>query len=874
MEKSLFKYIWKYSVPQQILILIVTFTSFPVLYYSLELPKQIVDDAIQGKGFPRVIFDYEFSQIEYLVLLCFSFLGLVFISNGLKFFLNVYRGLLGERMLRRLRYDIYFRILRFRSPQFRKMSPSEMIPMITAEVEALGGFIGDAFATPAYQGGMLVVYLYFIALQSPVLGAAAIAFYPLQMWLIPKLQARVIRMTRLRVKNIRRLSDRVGESIAGVTEIHANDTSRWHMSEISARLYENFKIRFEIFVWKFLIKFTNNIINQLTPFFFYLFGGYLVINGDMKLGSLVAVIAAYKDLAGPWKELLAYYQEAVDVQVKYQVVVENFDLPDLYDEERFTAEPPEGLVVDGSLKLNAISLGEVGSGQALQGVSFDVESGTHAAIIGDDSSGRSELMEIVSGLLKPDSGRTLLGSSNIDELPESVLGRNVAYVSAKQHIFTGTIRTNIYYGLRHKPRSDQTLDDEAKAEWEKALKEAQLTENSLYDFEANWDDFTEAGVGSDEELDVKAVLFLYKIGFGSDLYRMGMQANLDPVMQPDLVAQILQARWTVAERVASDPKLQNAIVLWDPDALNHSATLAENILFALPADGTLDVEKLAVDPLVQSFLETAKLKTDLVEIGLAIAATMVDLFANVSADNALLSEFSFIRTDDLPIYEERIGQVKASGVGSLSAEAVSDLIGVAFKLIPARHRLGVVTDKHIEKIVGARAIFKDMLERNGDNNFVPFERDTYIGAQSIGDNLIFGKVRLDRRDARAKIDQLVGDIVSEQNLRAPISLAGLDYDVGISGSRLSSAQRQKIGLVRALMKQPSILVLDDIATSGGDGDQVILDFLSKEFENTTILYGAPRLDLASGFDHIIYIKEGRVLASGPYETVAATSGVE
>ena len=60
------------------------------------------------------------------------------------------------RMLRRLRYMLYARILRFPLPQFRKVSQGELIPMITAEVEPLGGFIGDAFALPALQGGLLL----------------------------------------------------------------------------------------------------------------------------------------------------------------------------------------------------------------------------------------------------------------------------------------------------------------------------------------------------------------------------------------------------------------------------------------------------------------------------------------------------------------------------------------------------------------------------------------------------------------------------------------------------------------------------------------------------------------------------------------------
>src|SRR4029078_4173908 len=55
-------------------------------------------------------------------------------------------------MLRRLRYDLYARILRFPLPHFRKVSQGELIPMITSEVESLGGFIGDAFTPPSSRG--------------------------------------------------------------------------------------------------------------------------------------------------------------------------------------------------------------------------------------------------------------------------------------------------------------------------------------------------------------------------------------------------------------------------------------------------------------------------------------------------------------------------------------------------------------------------------------------------------------------------------------------------------------------------------------------------------------------------------------------------
>ena len=205
---------------------------------------------------------------------------------------------------------------------------------------------------------------------------------------------------------------------------------------------------------------------------------------------------------------------------------------------------------------------------------------------------------------------------------------------------------------------------------------------------------------------------------------------------------------------------------------------------------------------------------------------------------------------------------------------VADLIGVAFKIIPARHRLGVVTEDHIKKIVAARPVFKQMLAERPGSDFVPFAGDAYIAGQSIGDNLIFGKVRLDKRDARQHIDQLVGDIVSERKLREPISLAGLDYDVGIAGSRLSSHQRQKIAIVRALMKRPSVLVFDEVAVTGSEEDRTVMEFVASEFPATTVVLGAPRLDLVSDCKSIIYMKGGRVVASGPYQDVASKVGTD
>ena len=117
-----------------------------------------------------------------------AFLGYVIINGAFKLYINTYKGRLGERMLRRLRYQLVDRVLRFPFPQYRRVRSSEIATMIKDEVDPLGGFIGEAFATPAFLVGQALAALLFIMLQSWALGLVTLAILMVQTLLIPKLQ--------------------------------------------------------------------------------------------------------------------------------------------------------------------------------------------------------------------------------------------------------------------------------------------------------------------------------------------------------------------------------------------------------------------------------------------------------------------------------------------------------------------------------------------------------------------------------------------------------------------------------------------------------------------------------------------------------------
>ena len=154
MEPSFFKYVITHSKRAQILLVLLSLASLPLIYITLELPKKIIN-LLEGTEVPDNIFGYPVDRLEYLLVLSFAFLLVVLCSGGMKFLLNVSRGALGEQMLRRLRYELYQNILRFPKPHFKRVSSGELIPMITAETELLGEFIGESFTLPVFQGGTL-----------------------------------------------------------------------------------------------------------------------------------------------------------------------------------------------------------------------------------------------------------------------------------------------------------------------------------------------------------------------------------------------------------------------------------------------------------------------------------------------------------------------------------------------------------------------------------------------------------------------------------------------------------------------------------------------------------------------------------------------
>ncbi len=896
MEPSIFPYIWRHSRREQLTVLIIVLMSLPFYFMSLSLPKTIVNEAIEGKSFQHtedtaaalkisvpfpeawsggagylVLFDgFELQRVEFLFALSFLFLALVCVNGLFKFQVNTMKGRMGERLLRRLRYQLIDRVLRFHPTQFRRVKQSEVASMVTSEVEPLGGFIGDAYVQPFFLGGQALTALLFIVVQSVWLGMVAISVILIQSFLIPRMRVPILELGKQRQLAARDLAGKVGEIVDGAATIHVHDTSNFERADITHRLGIIYRIRYEIYRRKFFVKFLNNFLGQFTPFLFYIIGGYFAIQGSMDVGSVVAALLAYNQLPAPVRELINWDQQRLDVQIKYEQVIQQFNPDNILDEELQKPADTAPTALEGDLTFANVSVIDDSGARLLDQVSFTVPLQENVAIVGDSGSGKEYLGMTLARLLEPSSGRVSVGAQDLARLPEAVTGRRLGYAGQDTFMFHGTLKDNVLYGLKHQPIEASDLPDSAHRQFEAV--EIRRSGNAPFDHDAEWIDYDALGLAEAEALDQRILETFRTVDLADDVFAFGLRGLIDVNENSHLADLILEARRRLRAQMA-DAQIAQLIEPFDAESYNRNATVAENLLFGTPLDTRLDTDALASTPYMIETIRAADLEQTLIDMGYEIAETMVELFQDIPPDHPFFDQFSFIAADDLPLYQDLLMRTpQMGGRVTLSAISTDDherLLALPFSYIEARHRLGLLNDDLQAQLLHARAHFRAHLPDELKDAVAFFETGSYNQAATIQDNVLMGRIAYGQPRAQERVGQLAREIFGELGLELEIFRVGLDFQVGTAGSRLTGAQRQKLGLARALIKNPDLLVVNLALAALDQASQTkILRQVLKARDGHGVLWIVVRPSMSIGFDRVLVMDAGRVVEQGLPEELA------
>ena len=730
MEQSLARYIWNHTWRQQLWIVFIVAVSMIPYFMSFDLPKQIVNGPIQGEGFETPgatqpfltididipfygtvhLFDgFDFNRTQTLVGLSLVFLALVIINGLFKLYINTYKGRLGERMLRRIRFELVDRVLRFPPGHFKRVKAAEVATMVKDEVEPLGGFIGDAFVQPALLGGQALTALVFIILQSFWLGLIAAGIVAVQLVIIPQMRKRLIRLGRERQLTARALSGRVGEIVDGIGVIHINDTSNFERADIADRLGTIFKIRYDLYQWKFMVKFINNFLAQVTPFLFYLIGGWFALQGRLDIGQLVAVINAYKDLPGPLKELIDWDQNRQDVQVKYAQVVEQFTV-DTILHPKLQALTVEHVGYAWRRTFVGQSVADrrqrrASCSTACQCKSIPVR---RSRWLEAPAGGAEAFAEALSRLVWPESGRITAGSIDLLDLPESVTGRRMAYASSDSYLFQGTLRDNLLYGLKHAPLAKVTYDGAQALQRQWNIDEARKAGNPDYDINSDWIDYQSAGATGPDDLYHAVRPVLDAVILSQDIFDLGLRSRVDPAVHPEITGRIMEVREALRHRL-DRRGLDGLVASFEPGRLQHAGDdRRKPAVRRRHRIGTDRHRNLAGNAYFRSVLTAGRPGGDAVQYGPADRRQCDRAVRGPARRPSVLPATGLHDGGRHP----GVPAIAAAPARQAFANAASDedrakIIKLSFAYIEPRHRFGLLTPELMDKIVAARQRFYD-----------------------------------------------------------------------------------------------------------------------------------------------------------------------
>jgi len=883
LDPNLFRYIWKHSRPQQIWILAIVLLSMPTYFVSLNIPKDIINGPIQGTGFETpgattrvipvtvgnpfgsgslTIFPgFEVDRIGALIVLSLAFAAFVIINGLFKVYINTYKGRLAERMLRRLRFQLIDRMLRFPMAHYRRLRSSEIATMIKDEVEPLGGFIGEAFAQPTFLIGQALTALLFIFLQSWALGLVAVAVLVVQTALIPRLRARLRELARQRQLAARTLAGRISETVDGALDIRLNDTSNFERSDYSSRLAKLFYIRFVFYKLKFLIKFLNNSLAQLTPFIFYLGGGYLSIRGDLDIGQLVAVIAAYRELPAPIKELIDWDYMRLDVQVKYAQVYSVFDVAPLEPVESHALQLEQAPKIGGDIVLRQVSVHDDSGHAVLSEVDLTIGLKERVALIGPIGGGAETVVELLLRVSVPALGHLNIGDVSLSSLPEWQIGRSLGYAGPEPFFSQGTLRDGILSAVRHAPFGPAPAD---KAMTDLEQKEAAASGNPSFDRQADWINYQAAGVKDAAELTARIISVLRMVGLEDDIYSFGLRSKLSESSAGASDEMFLRARKNFLGRLAASDSAADIEPLMQAE-FNMHLTLLQNLIF-----GTISAPGFSFDDIPDNSPLWAVLAEDgldrrFYDLGRDAASTIVDLFEEVSHNMSILERLDLIDPEELAEFEAALRRTESIDFKDVAVEDKTRFIRVAFAYSEPRHRLGLVNDELRAAVVEARHEFGRRLPEDLAAAYTIYDPDKVDRAASLQDNVLFGRIADERSGAAERIYSLLREVLEELGLSHAVIECGLDYDIGSGGRRLSLSQRQQLGLARVLVKRPQLLIVNRglNALNARTVENIIkrvLELSRSETDGFGVLWVTATESHSSLFDRVVTFERGTLVA--------------
>ena len=385
-----------------------------------------------------------------------EFLIAAFVIFLFTYLQSVVQTFSSEKVALDLRKRLSDKISRQSYSYILKANPSKLLTNLTSDIDSIKMFVSMAVATMFSSAFMIIGTCVLLVMINYKLAIPIIAIIPI----IGGTFAFILKKARVLFKRSREIIDWlnkvINESIMGSaiirvlnaqqTEYHKFLEANTDARNVGLGILRLFAALIPI------ITFTANLASLTI----LMLGGHFVISGTMSLGDFAAFNSYLALLIFPIIIIGFMSNIIAQASASYGRIVEVLDAPDI-EEKGTIAEP-----LNGNIELRNISL-SYGEKPVLKDISLKVKGGTHVAIIGPTAAGKSQLLNLLTDLIKPDSGAILYDGKEIDLYDKNSFRSQIGFVLQDSVIFNMSLRENIAF-------SDKVTDESL----EKAIQTAEL----------------------------------------------------------------------------------------------------------------------------------------------------------------------------------------------------------------------------------------------------------------------------------------------------------------------------------------------------------------------------------------------------------------